>query len=234
MPTISRLRYGSFVVVSAMLVILCFRVEYSAPSATSLVHDADDQEQTDEGLGDGLYAYWESDGWDILNRDNISPVTAVVIYNARSTKAFSLVEARARIGVLAVQLESLITEIPPGEKVIIPISLGPSLVLGSRQLDYLTYIRASVTLIEDDLSIGPVQLLESRCLAVREEEDRHEVFDIETRDLLYPDGITTEAASMAFHDSLSAMPIDGISEGVGSGIYEFRPVSDHETVDDSQ
>jgi len=174
-------------------------------------------------LGHGAKAEWKTSGFGVLDSAGENDVGKIIIQGAEDRDITVKANFRAVIGPLNKSLPEIAVNVPKGGSVEIPVDMRFALGLHERQYSYTTRIHGDFNV--DDASGRFHQSLEPRYLAVNEKTGALEIMDMETREQIYPYGLTTEKEIAKEKEAASKSQKEGyFLEGVGSGILIEVPI----------
>jgi hypothetical protein len=174
---------------------------------------------------DGSFTDWSTSGLAPVDANGYSQSGTLVLVGGETKDLYVKVRLRAVIGVLQKELPEIEMVVLSGRQSSIPVDFRSALNMHERQYEYTTRIEGVVEVSpNDDRDKKTLQYIESRYLAYNEMGGYFEVMDFDTREKVYPFGLTTEKGQQEARELVAQAEAEGEHlESIGSGVYKKEP-----------
>jgi hypothetical protein len=170
-------------------------------------------------LGNGAFAEWFEDGRWPVEADGASAAATIFIHGATNADFMAHVEVLAAFsGITRTVLDERVL-IEKGADFVVPIDLTAALRLHERQVDYVTRLRASVSVADGDTA-GAAQVLDKRYLVLSAKGKSADVVDAKVAAANYPYGVTSAAEWERVQPTLLHQAPDGRLTAIDPGITD--------------
>lgn len=174
--------------------------------------------EVEEYLGDGAFAFWQSNGLETMSADGYADNSVLVIHGAQDDDVVVEVSLTASIGTLQASVIGVSTEVSADSDYYLPISFKDVLNLHPMQMEYTTKILGYVRAYHQKTGERHTQLVEGRYVAYNATYKNFEIMDFETREQRYPYGFTTAKGQETVRKILEEAPEGEFIEAIGPGI----------------